>query len=144
MRNVFAASVMVQESGLLAVVPLDSSAALAATVRNEQIHGKLRNPHGRIDGPVTPRKEGDRVAVIRASSKTVAEANDARIMTPARHELLQDYHLAASGHWAGLAYVPDKGRRVSSHGEQVESDQLRISGSLWRGRICDVQLWRWL
>lgn len=127
---------------MLAALLLAGSGAPAGTVRSDPIYGTWRNPRGTIDIRTAPCKDGLCGTIVRASPEAVADAKDAGVTTLVGLDLLQDYHRAATGRWAGLVYVPDMGRRFSSHIEQVTPDRLRISGCLWRDWFCKSQLWR--
>jgi uncharacterized protein (DUF2147 family) len=72
----------------------------------------------------------------------LADAREGGVSKLLGTALLQDYRETEKNHWAGRVYVPDMGKTYSATIEQIDVDQLKISGCVLGGWICRSQIWR--
>lgn len=103
--------------------------------------GTWINPHGTVVVKAGPCKDRLCGWVSWASTKALADARAEGVTTLIGTELLQDYRLTGTNKWTGRVYVPDRGGTYYSTIQQVDRDQLKISGCILHGWLCKSQLW---
>ncbi|MBO9499048.1 MAG: DUF2147 domain-containing protein [Novosphingobium sp.] len=79
--------------------------------------------------------------IVGANPEAKQDARDAGVPQLIGVQLLSGYRQVSQDRWEGTVYVPDMGRRFSSHIVQVAPNTLRISGCLIGGWICKSQDW---
>ncbi len=123
--------------GLFCLSPAMAQPASAMALAS----GTWINPHGTVAvkaGPCNDRLCG---WVSWASAKALEDARSEGVTALIGTELLQDYRLTSTGKWTGRVYVPDRGETYYSTIQQVNRDQLKISGCILHGWLCKSQLW---
>ncbi len=80
-------------------------------------------------------------SIVAATREAESDARDSGVNELVGIQLLSDYHQSSARRWDGTVYVPDMGRRFSSHIVQTNQNVLRISGCLIGGMLCKSQDW---
>ena len=123
-----------------ALFPLALLLAPPALAQAESAVGTWTNPKGSIE--VRTRRCGDQLCgtIVSANAKARAKAAKAGVTQLVGTEILSNYRRDGAG-WTGTLFVPDKGRRVSSHMALQGPDKVTISGCLIGLVLCKTQVW---
>lgn len=102
--------------------------------------GLWSNPKGSLT--VRTRRCGEQLCatVVSASDRAKEKAADAGIDRLVGTEIFSDYRPDGNG-WAGILFVPDRGKRVSSTLETAGGERVKISGCLIGRILCKSQVW---
>jgi uncharacterized protein (DUF2147 family) len=128
-------------AAILAIVGGAGAASAAPGVHANPVFGTWANPKRTIAVRTAPCPGGVCGAIVWASPRTAAEAQNAGVVALIGTRLLQDYRPMAPGIWAGRVYVPDMGRSFSSRIRQTSPRTLIISGCVIGGFLCKSQVW---
>ncbi|WP_158011612.1 DUF2147 domain-containing protein [Sphingomonas turrisvirgatae] len=123
--------------GLIAMAALLAGAAPP----QQGIEGVYQNAHRTIRLRLAPCGDALCATVVWATDKARADARKGSGRELIGSQLLTDLRPTGPGKWRGKAYVPDLDRRATATVVRTRVDELRVSGCVLGGLICQSRHW---